>query len=109
MMLTVFSRVRTPAQADELEGSVLQRRLVTTMFVAVAISVSLAGVNLFGQAAGAKGAPTVVAGYTPPRGPDGHPDLTGTWEHNAATPLQRPDELKGRTELTDQELRNMER
>jgi len=109
MMMTVFSRVRTPAQAEELEGSVLQRRLVTTMFVALAISVSLAGVNLFGQAAGAKGAPTVVPGYTPPRGPDGHPDLTGTWEHNAATPLQRPDELKGRTMLTDEELRNMER
>jgi hypothetical protein len=39
-----------------------------------------------------------------PRTPSGHPDLSGTWSHNSATPLQRPLELAGRTTLTDAEM-----
>jgi len=92
------------------EWSVLQRRLAITMFVAATVAVSFAGVNLFGQAAGGnRNAPEVLANYKAPRAADGHADISGTWEHNAATPLQRPDELAGRAELTDQELVQMER
>jgi hypothetical protein len=46
--------------------------------------------------------------WTAPRGADGHPDLSGVWAHNAATPLERPAELAGRAELTDDEVAAMQ-
>ena len=45
--------------------------------------------------------------WTPPRTPDGHPDLQGFWANNIATPLERPKELAGRATLTDQEVAAM--
>ena len=45
--------------------------------------------------------------WTPPRTSDGHPDLQGFWANNIATPLERPDELKGRATLSDEELAKM--
>jgi len=52
--------------------------------------------------------PSIVAAqaraWTPPLGPDGHPDLQGTWLNNSATPLERPAALEGRPTLTDEEV-----
>ena len=42
--------------------------------------------------------------YSAPRTPFGHPDLSGIWMNNSATPLQRPEQLAGRTTLSDEEL-----
>src|SRR5580692_10848976 len=47
--------------------------------------------------------------YTPPRSDDGHPDLSGFWSNNNATPLERPKELAGRAMLTDEELAAMKK
>jgi hypothetical protein len=44
-----------------------------------------------------------------PRSFDGHPDISGVWSHNAATPFERPKELEGRATLTDEELANLKR
>jgi hypothetical protein len=40
---------------------------------------------------------------TPPRTPDGHPDLQGIWDFRSVTPLERPDALGGKQDLTDEE------
>lgn len=39
-----------------------------------------------------------------PRTPDGKPDMQGVWANNSATPLQRPEALADKAELTDDEV-----
>ena len=39
-----------------------------------------------------------------PLAADGHPDISGVWANNNATPLQRPKALEGRDKLTDAEV-----
>ena len=42
-----------------------------------------------------------------PRTVDGRPDLAGVWANNVATPLERPDELTGKTTFTGEELADL--
>ena len=49
------------------------------------------------------------AGWTPPLGPDGHPDLQGVWLNSSATPLERPPALAGKQTLTDDEVAELKR
>ena len=57
-----------------------------------------------GQAPTAKTAAAVKATWTPPRTPDGQPDLEGVWTNNSVTPLQRPKELAGKEFYTEAEF-----
>jgi hypothetical protein len=41
--------------------------------------------------------------WTPPRTPDGQPDLQGYWNNSTLTPLERPSELVGKQVLTEEE------
>jgi hypothetical protein len=41
--------------------------------------------------------------WTPPRTPDGQPDLEGVWTNSTLTPLERPADLAGKAVLTEQE------
>jgi hypothetical protein len=45
---------------------------------------------------------------TPPRTPDGHPDLQGTYDVATMTPVERPTELGDRLVLTNQEAAALE-
>ena len=62
--------------------------------------VSLAALPLNGQSSSSKPA---AKSWTPPRTPDGHPDLQGIWSNALLTPLERPPELAGKATLTEQE------
>jgi len=69
-----------------------------------ALSVSPANVGhyifAFLLLAGVSGAQTR---YTPPKTPDGQPDLQGVWTNVTITPLERPAEFAGKAFLTPQE------
>lgn len=47
--------------------------------------------------------------YTPPRTPDGQPDLQGVWDYRTVTPLERPDGLGEKAILTDEEVAQYEK
>src|SRR5216683_5898469 len=47
--------------------------------------------------------------WTPPRAPDGHPDLQGIWDFRSATPLERPARFAGREFMTADEVVEYER
>src|SRR5712692_2444521 len=106
--------------------SVLARRSVNSRFQmhrvpteikapAIAIVVvSLALVSVAGQAqtAGARAKTTARAKAaetgTPPRTPDGQPDLQGVCSFATVTPLERPSELAGKEVLTNEEAAEFE-
>ena len=49
-------------------------------------------------------APAAAAGQDAlPRTPEGQPDLQGVWNFSTATPMERPEELAGKTTLTPEE------
>ena len=60
---------------------------VRNLFLA---SVAVASLCLGQGAAPAGKAATKSGAYNPPRQPDGHPDLSGYWSNNTATPFERP-------------------
>jgi hypothetical protein len=73
--------------------------------VAVAVAVGALAIGVFGRGE-AQVAASGAAGASPWRTPWGHPDLQGTWSSDdvRGIPLQRPEELGTRAELTDEEF-----
>src|ERR1043166_1844438 len=75
---------------------------IVAVLVAVAVPVDVAGQS---SAAG----PKASISSTVSRTADGHPDLQGVWFFATLTPLQRPDNLAGRTHITDAEVAEIEK
>jgi hypothetical protein len=73
---------------------------------AIAVGVVAVAVPVAGQSSAAQS--KASSGSTVPRTADGHPDLQGVWLFATLTPLQRPDNLAGRTHLTDEEIATIE-
>lgn len=77
----------------------------TAALVALVLVALLAQAPAEGQTPSA--APRVTAAgraWTPPRTPDGTPDLQGIWTDNTVTPFQRPKNLGTKEFYTDQEF-----
>jgi hypothetical protein len=75
------------------------RKLLT---VAVSLALIAVPASITAQTRNAPGKP-----YTPPRMPDGRPDLQGTYDLATLTPLERPAGMKA--VLTDEEAAKLER
>jgi len=52
---------------------------------------------------------TAQKSWTPPRTPDGKPDLQGIWNNATLTPMERPAQYAGKATLSDQEAAAFEK
>src|SRR5579862_5623747 len=80
------------------------RRFTTTLLTASLLTLPLAAQTASPGTSKAKS----TKAYTPPKTPWGDPDLQGMWPGEVHAPLQRPKDLKDRTELTDEEFAKRE-
>jgi hypothetical protein len=75
-----------------------------------ALSLAAVPANGQGQSAVAKPkTPSSTKTISPPRTPDGHPDLQGIWNYSSLTPLERPRELAGKEFFTEKEAVDYEK
>lgn len=76
----------------------------------VAFALALAPASGQDRAVAAKPAATNSSKtWTPPRMPDGRPDLQGIWNYSTMTPLERPRELAGKEVFTAKEAADYEK
>src|SRR5437667_3098247 len=86
----------------------MRNRVLTSMAALMLAIVPAAG-QATKAAPKAKTAAAVTGTWTPPRTPDGQPDLQGVWTNNSVTPVQRPKELAGKEFYTEAELAEVQK
>src|SRR5947207_14352152 len=96
---------RSSARIEGPRRCEMRKRLVALMLVVLTVMLvtAMTPARLRGQ-----GAARPQVTLTLPRTPDGKPDLQGVWFFVTLTPLVRPANLAGRTELNDDEIAAME-
>ena len=83
----------------------VSRTFIGVLLVATAAAVS---VDLVAQSAGAAKSRAASPAGSKHRTPWGDPDLQGIWSNTTTTPLERPDTLKDKAVLSDEEQRKLE-
>ena len=81
----------------------------TAALAALVVVLLYAQARLAGQAQSAITVPTSGKGWTPPRRPDGTPDLQGIWNNATLTPLERRKGLGTKEFYTDREFAELAR
>jgi hypothetical protein len=95
----------------------MNRRFSVTMAaLAVAVAIVILAAPAFAQAPSAGKSTTLAANtatstttsakkaWTPPKGPDGHADLSGVWTNSTTVPLERPQNLGAKEFYTPEEM-----
>ncbi len=72
------------------------------------LAIAVAGMCLASASLTAQAPKPAAKAWTPPRTPDGHPDLQGTYDVATITPLERPAGLGDRLVLTKEEAAALE-
>ena len=80
----------------------MNERHLATVLTAIAV------VLLMPSSAQSQTQTTAADTWTPPRTPDGQPDLQGIWNNSTLTPLERPEELADKEFLTEEEAAGLE-
>src|SRR5215470_4816916 len=76
-------------RADSAERKCPMRNHLLTSIILLVLSIAPAAGQTTKEAP-TKTTPGVKPTWSPPRTPDGQPDLQGAWTNNTVTPLQRP-------------------
>jgi hypothetical protein len=82
-----------------LEGQMRRNTALLTLVVATAF----VGASVAGQSN------STASRWTPPRTPDGQPDVQGVWTNATITPFERPPSLRDKAFLTEAEAEAFER
>ena len=85
------------------------RNRILVLIGALALTIVSADGQAKTEAAKPKTAAAVKGTWTPPRTPEGQPDLQGVWTNNTVTPLQRPKDLAGKEFYTEAELAGVQK
>lgn len=107
---------RSMNRCRSIDLTYLCHDLIRRFFPAITVLAAIGGVLLApasatGQAlsAGKSSKANTAKAWTPPRTPDGHPDLQGIWSISTLTPLERPKELAGKSFFTPEEAAAFEK
>ncbi len=81
----------------------MRQRIFGALMAAALVIAALSIISVMSLASVSAGGRAPAATWTPPRTPEGQPDLRGYWTNATFTPLERPADLAGKEFLTEAE------